>query len=455
MKTLAAVALGCCFAVVCPAAEPITIGERVTIQSKILGEERTILISTPANYARSTERYPVLYMTDGDAHLTHTRGTVDFLSRNGLMPDLIIVGVVNTDRTRDLSPTHWVRPAEPGEPPPGPNTSGGADKFLDFFAKELFPYVESHYRTSPYRIFAGHSLGGLLALHIMVARPDLFNAYIAASPALNWDDDYPLRTTKAFFKDRKVFHKTLFVAMANEEAGEPKPTKLRPAVRHTGRRQGGRFRLGLHAHGGRDPRLRGPALPLLGPPQDLRRVEAPRWTRRPAASRAPWQTSRSHYAALGKRMGIPLLPPEQTVNLLGYQFLQGGSGEQAIAVFRYNVELYPDSANVYDSLGEALERRRANWRRPSPTTARPWRRPRSQGQPARDLHQEPGPRRSRRQGHEEERPEEQGSTQLLRRGRCQSWPKGAACSWSPRRPPRGCASGPRMGPWISARTAGS
>lgn len=87
------------------AGEPITIGETLKLQSKVLGEERTILVSTPTNYARSQERYPVLYMTDGNAHLIHTRGTVDFLVRNGLMPDVIIVGVNNTDRTRDLTPT--------------------------------------------------------------------------------------------------------------------------------------------------------------------------------------------------------------------------------------------------------------------------------------------------------------------------------------------------------------
>ena len=335
------------------AAEPIAIGERVTIQSQILGEERTILISTPANYARSTERYPVLYMTDGDTHLTHTRGTVDFLAANGLMPDLIIVGVANTDRARDLSPTHWVRPALPGEPQ-GPNTSGGADKFLDFFAKELFPYVESHYRTLSYRVFAGHSLGGLLALHIMVARPDMFNAYIAASPALTWDDDYPLRTTKAFFKDRKVFPKTLFVAMGNEEAGHPKPTRFDWLRDTLGRVKAEGFVRGFmlmedESHG---------SMVLRTHYWGLRKIfDGWRLPVDPKTGRFTGTLAdvKSHYAALGKRLGIPLLPPEPTVNLLGYEFLQGGSSEQAISIFRYNAELYPDSANVYDSLGEALE----------------------------------------------------------------------------------------------------
>ena len=185
------------------AGEPITVGETVKIQSKILGEERTLLVSTPANYAQSSERYPVLYMTDGDSHILHTRGTVDFLARNGLMPDCIIVGVTNTNRTRDLSPTHWDPVREDGTREELP-ASGGAPKFLDFFAQELFPYVESHYRTAPYRIFAGHSLGGLLALHVFAARNEMFNAYIAASPALRWDDDYPLRAVSAFLKNMIV-----------------------------------------------------------------------------------------------------------------------------------------------------------------------------------------------------------------------------------------------------------
>lgn len=204
---------------------PITIGETVQIPSKVLGETRTILISAPANYASGTERYPVLYMTDGDAHVTHSRGTADFLSRNGLMPNLIVVGIANTNRTRDLSPTHASIKTPDGKVQEIPN-SGGAPKFLEFFEKELFPYVESRYRTAPYRIFAGHSLGGLLALHVLATRAEMFNAYVAASPAPNWDDDYPIRALESYFKDRKACNHALFVCMANEEEGDAKPSRF-------------------------------------------------------------------------------------------------------------------------------------------------------------------------------------------------------------------------------------
>jgi hypothetical protein len=335
------------------AAEPITIGETVKIQSKILGEERTLLISTPANYAQSTERYPVLYMTDGDSHILHTRGTVDFLARNGLIPDCIIVGVTNTNRTRDLSPTHWNPVREDGTREELP-ASGGAPKFLDFFEQELFPYVESHYRTAPYRIFAGHSLGGLLALHIFAARNGMFNAYIAVSPSLRWDDDYPLRAVSEFLKDRKECDRTLFVTMANEEQGDSKPTRFDRLYGILGASEAKGFVFGCKLmtdenHGSVVLRSHYWGLRLIF---DGWQIPPTPGSRQFAGT---LDQLKEHYAKLSKRLGYAVIPPEQVVNLFGYQLLGQKKTDDAIAVFRYNVELYPDSANVYDSLGEALE----------------------------------------------------------------------------------------------------
>src|SRR5215475_9890109 len=163
-------------------------GNSITIKSEVLGEERIILVRTPPGYERSGQRYPVLYMTDGNAHLDHTVSTIEFLSRNGRMPELIVVAITNTDRTRDLTPTNasmW-RPdgAEMKLP-----TSGGADKFLKFIETELIPKIEKNYRTQPYRVFAGHSFGGLFAIHAFLSRPEIFNAYIAVSPSMHWDNN--------------------------------------------------------------------------------------------------------------------------------------------------------------------------------------------------------------------------------------------------------------------------
>jgi hypothetical protein len=63
------------------------------------------------------------------------------------------------------------------------------------------------------------------------------------------------------------------------------------------------------------------------------------------------------FEGLTERLGFPVRPPEVMVNLLGYRLLADGASKEALRTFDYNVALYPESANVYDSLGEALEGR--------------------------------------------------------------------------------------------------
>jgi hypothetical protein len=65
---------------------------------------------------------------------------------------------------------------------------------------------------------------------------------------------------------------------------------------------------------------------------------------------------KKHYAAVGERLGIPVTPPEAIVNLMGYEALGRDENDRAIAFFRLNTETYPGSANVWDSLGDALDR---------------------------------------------------------------------------------------------------
>jgi enterochelin esterase-like enzyme len=68
----------------------------------VLSEERTVFVSLPASYTRSVQKYPVLYLTDAQWQFEQTRATATFLARNGLIPEMIIVAVTNTDRARPL-----------------------------------------------------------------------------------------------------------------------------------------------------------------------------------------------------------------------------------------------------------------------------------------------------------------------------------------------------------------
>lgn len=156
---------------------PLTMGDLVAVDSKIMGEQRRVIVWTPADYAVGTRAYPVLYLTDAERQFGHTVTSVEFLSRNGRMPPTIVVGLFNTDRTRDLTP--YKDKDDDTQLP----TAGGADRFLCFIETELVPWVESRYRTQKFRAFAGHSFGGLFAMHALATRPDLFNAVVAVSPS--------------------------------------------------------------------------------------------------------------------------------------------------------------------------------------------------------------------------------------------------------------------------------
>ena len=77
--------------------------------------------------------------------------------------NLIAVGIINTDRKRDLL---YVK---------------SADKFLDFIISELIPLTEKDYKVNT-RILYGHSFGGGFTVYAMINKPNYFNYFIASSP---------------------------------------------------------------------------------------------------------------------------------------------------------------------------------------------------------------------------------------------------------------------------------
>jgi hypothetical protein len=349
MKHLCFVILFLASLAIAGAAQNNAAGGRLTIKSDVLGEERVALVHTPPGYERDNERYPVLYMTDGAAQLGHTVATIEFLARNGRMPDMIVVAITNTDRTRDLTPTNAVMNREEGGEPIKFPTAGGADKFLKFIETELIPKVEATYRTQPYRVFAGHSFGGLFALHAFLSRPEAFNAYIAVSPSMHWDNQLMVRRGEAFFKDRKELNKTLFVTLADEKgemrAGFDKFRALLASSKPRGFESDsmlmededhGTVVLRSHYHG-------------------LRKIFAS-WQAPVEAARRGVDGVEAHYKTLSARFGYTVLPPEALMNNFGYALMGEGKMDEALKVFKSNVERYPNSANVYDSLAEYYEK---------------------------------------------------------------------------------------------------
>lgn len=320
------------------------------LKSDVLGEERTILVRTPAAYEAGNQRYPVLYMTDGDGHINHTGATIEFLSRNGRMSELIVVGITNTDRNRDLSPTHVKTAAAAGVQFP---TSGGADKFLKFIETELIPDIEKRYRVQPYRILAGHSLGGLFVVHAMLSRPELFNSYIAVSPALNWDNQVAVKRAEDFFKTRKELDRTLYFSLGHEPG--PIEDAFHQFKQVLAKNQAKGFEWEAQEMTDEDHG----SVVLRSHYFGLRKVyngwQMPRDPDTGAVA-GGLKGVEDHYKNLSTKFGFAIPVPENLMNQVGYQLLFGEKPDEAIAAFKSNVERYPASANVYDSLAEAYER---------------------------------------------------------------------------------------------------
>jgi hypothetical protein len=141
-------------------------------------------VHTPAAYGRRRARLPVLYMPDGglDEDFPHVVATVDSLIARGAIRPVIVVGIPNTQRRRDLTgPTRVARDSTIAP------RVGGSAAFRRFVREELVPEVERRYRTTRERGIVGESLAGLFVLETLLADPSLFTHYVALDPSLWWN----------------------------------------------------------------------------------------------------------------------------------------------------------------------------------------------------------------------------------------------------------------------------
>lgn len=188
--------------------QPVIDSASFVISSSILGEQCKALVYLPAGYKTSTDKYPVIYVLDGEYNFTFTSEAVTILTSNEKMPPSIVIGITTNNRNRDFTTTgdkNW-------QPPQEMPSAGGADKFLNYLEKELIPTVEKKYRTAPFRVIIGHSLGGLLAMHAFVTKPTLFQATIGLESSLWWNDGAVGNETINFLNAHPSYKGKLFIA---------------------------------------------------------------------------------------------------------------------------------------------------------------------------------------------------------------------------------------------------
>lgn len=196
-----------------PQVEALELGEHLTLESQILGESRRVRIALPEHYDSTDTRCCVLYLLDGDSLFVQACGSVRHLGAFDA-PPTIVVGIDNTQRTRDLTPT--ASDPETLNNHPG---GGGSAPFRRFLLEELRPFIEGRYRTRGLDLLAGHSFGGLFAAETLLEAPEAFDGFLILSPSLWWDDAAFVKRFQEAPDDHGLFQRFVWMAMGDEGAG--------------------------------------------------------------------------------------------------------------------------------------------------------------------------------------------------------------------------------------------
>lgn len=186
--------------------------ETFQIESRHLRELRTINVYLPPESAGTSGR-PVLYMPDGGVaeDFPHVAATVDAGIREGRLAPMLVVGIENTQRRRDLTGPTQVDSDKQIAP-----VVGGSAAFRAFIADELVPEIERRYRTGPSRGIIGESLAGLFIVETLFEQAKLFDTYIALSPSLWWNNAALTRSAAARLSGLKGLNARVYIAWADE-----------------------------------------------------------------------------------------------------------------------------------------------------------------------------------------------------------------------------------------------
>lgn len=337
--------------------ESITIGKKEIIASKILKENRNIWIYTPnitSTIPNPDKRYPVLYLLDGDAHFYSTVGIIQQLSQangNGVLPEMIVVAIENTNRFRDLVPSADLNKTNP---------------FVAFLSSELIPYIDKNYNTAPYKLLAGHSLGGLTAIDLLTNHSELFNAYIAIDPSMWYDNEKFLNQAVNQLPKQNMFGKRLFIATANTMPKGMRVENLTTDTSYETQHIRSIFKFDKFLKTNSNGLLyqqkyytneRHNTAPLLAEYDGLRFIFD--YFFFDAAEKDFSDTSdlmavklKTHYANVSEKMGYKNAAPESLINYLAYDALGKKHFNKAKAFFELNIEWHPNSSNVYDSYAD-------------------------------------------------------------------------------------------------------
>jgi predicted alpha/beta superfamily hydrolase len=333
----------------------IIIGQRYSIHSKILNEKRNYSIYLPNSYKNNpAKKYIVAYVLDGErSKFFEVSGLAQSMHSTFNLklqiPELIIVSIENTDRTRDFTPTNSLNYLDK-EDIIAFKSSGKANDFMNFIDRELMPEINKSYRTVSQNMIIGHSMGGLFALHCLLENPKMFSYYLLIDPSWFWDHNYIGKRGKEILEKQTDLKARIFIALANnfhEDKRHYKWGKQFYDLLTKNKSPGLKAELKYFE----DEKHLTVTIPATY--YGLRYIFQPYEIDINEVTKNP--TVLTNYdRKTYKELFLEIKPDENFVNTIGYIALYDRQiPDIAISIFEINTKNYPQSLNVWDSLAEA------------------------------------------------------------------------------------------------------
>lgn len=191
--------------------------------------KRKIQILLPDQYYQSNQRYPVLYMHDGQnlfddqsSYSGNSWGiseTISELVKKNLIKDIIVVGIDNSDQ-RLLEYSPW-QPSKEVSQMIGFEMGGLGDIYADFIVNKVKPFIDQKYRTNPNyesTMIAGSSMGAFISAYIAIKYPKQFY-YVGIFSLASWfNEDAFLEFMKSSTID---IHQKFFISIGSHETSDP------------------------------------------------------------------------------------------------------------------------------------------------------------------------------------------------------------------------------------------
>lgn len=346
---------------------PISIGSKVTLTSEVLSTNIALDVMLPTNFevSSSAHTYPVMFILGqhGPQFFHAVSGVVKHLADVERMPETIVVALDGGSPSPDIYHNNMWR-AQATE-----KWDSWADPELyrDFFRKELFPFLQQHYRANDKSAVIGISGSSFFPLYDLLQPTNLFDDYIFLAAAdvigmgYNKDRTFVDELATRFGKDLKNTPSVFFSVASNDvDKDQRYQRNFDQLVSRMKGHKAIQFKTKIQPNEGHYDAL-------LKTVMDFIEFKYPKslWSARyidiiaqPGNALANLD---QYYQSLTEMYGIELLPRANrwnSVNRLGFvsrTLIRDKRFDEAVEVSKRYVEYQPRSWLAYESLGKALE----------------------------------------------------------------------------------------------------